>query len=89
MVKKLAYKSHIREQKATRAKMRSFAKQEAREKLSKTIRRQQDDERLYHNLFESALQIQKEAIRDERKVIQERNDWLRNQAERKQEEIEK
>ena len=88
-MKKLALKSHLREQKATRAKMRAFIKQEAREKLSKTIRRQQADEKLYNNLFESALRIQKEAIRDERRVLQERNEWLRKQAESKQEEIEK
>lgn len=69
--------------------MRAFIKQEAREKLSKTIRRQQADEKLYNNLFESALRIQKEAIRDERRVLQERNEWLRKQAESKQEEIEK
>ncbi len=89
VVKNLALKSHLRELKASKVKMEAFVKQEAREKLSKTIRRQQADEKLYHNVFESALQIQKDAIREERKVIQERNDWLRNRAESKQEEIEK
>lgn len=69
--------------------MKHFIEEEQREQLVRKIRRQQNEEQLYKNLFLSVLEIQKERIRDERKSAQELREQRRRETEMRLEEIEK